>query len=52
MMVYLSLVMCMFTMRPLSVTLYLYVILHQLRTARLSCILFEDDEDDYPWTLY
>ena len=41
-----------FTMRPLSVTLYQYVIIYQVKTAKFSAIIFEDEEDDYPWDLY
>lgn len=48
----LSLVVCFFSMRPLSVTFYLYVIAHQIKTAKFAVFIFEDDEDGYPWDLY
>lgn len=51
-MITLSFIVCMFTMRPLSVTFYLYVIAHQIKTVHFAYDLFEDEEDDYPWTLY
>jgi hypothetical protein len=52
-MMMLSLVLCCFSMRPLSVTFYRYVIAHQVKTAQLAYeIIEEDDDDGYPWNLY
>ena len=48
----LSIIMCLFTMRPLSVSFYLYVITHQVKTAKFAILIFEDEEDGYPWDLY
>jgi hypothetical protein len=52
-MISLSMVICIFSMRPLSVTFYRYVIAHQIKTAKLAYEFMEEDEDDgYPWDLY
>ena len=48
----LSLIICLFTLRPLSVTLHMYIIIHQIMAAQFAYYLTEDDEDDYPWKLH
>ena len=50
-MITLSFVICLFTMRPLSISFYRYVIIHQIMGARLTYELIEED-DGYPWDLY
>ena len=48
-MIILSLVLCCFSIRPLSIPFYRYVIAHQVKTAQLVYeIVEEDDDDGYP----
>jgi len=50
-MITLSFVLCFFSMRPLSVSFYRYVVMHQIMGSQLAYKLTEED-DGYPWDLY